>query len=140
MTDADTIRTFLTAGVATFTLESHKTRAHLTFQVQLTPQGNAWFVRVLTGPDNTADYSYMGLMTEDSQGRLGVRETAKTRISKGSTSFQAMQWLLGRLNAGRGIAPEAELHHMGRCARCNRELTHPESIKTGLGPECAKRV
>ena len=31
-----------------------------------------------------------------------------------------------------------EIMHEGRCCRCNRTLTHPDSIKTGIGPECAK--
>lgn len=26
-----------------------------------------------------------------------------------------------------------------RCCRCNRKLTHPESIRLGIGPECASR-
>lgn len=32
-----------------------------------------------------------------------------------------------------------ELLLEGRCVRCNRKLTTPESIRTGIGPECAKR-
>jgi hypothetical protein len=31
----------------------------------------------------------------------------------------------------------------GRCRICNRRLTHPDSVATGIGPECAgtrKRV
>lgn len=26
-----------------------------------------------------------------------------------------------------------------RCVRCNRKLTNPESIKAGIGPECATK-
>jgi len=26
-----------------------------------------------------------------------------------------------------------------RCRRCNRVLTHPESIKEGIGPECKQK-
>ena len=28
----------------------------------------------------------------------------------------------------------------GRCVRCNRKLTHPESIRLGIGPECRTKV
>lgn len=31
-----------------------------------------------------------------------------------------------------------EIWHHGRCGRCARPLTVPESIQLGLGPECAK--
>lgn len=27
-----------------------------------------------------------------------------------------------------------------RCMRCNRRLTNPVSIETGIGPECANRM
>ena len=33
-----------------------------------------------------------------------------------------------------------EVWHEGRCGRCNRALTVPESIASGIGPECAKHV
>jgi hypothetical protein len=33
-----------------------------------------------------------------------------------------------------------EVYHEGRCGRCNRKLTVPESIETGLGPECASKL
>jgi len=28
----------------------------------------------------------------------------------------------------------------GRCIRCNRKLTHPDSILSGIGPECALKA
>jgi len=28
----------------------------------------------------------------------------------------------------------------GRCVRCNRKLTHPESIRLGIGPECRSKA
>lgn len=28
----------------------------------------------------------------------------------------------------------------GNCFRCNRFLTNPESIETGIGPECRKKI
>lgn len=30
--------------------------------------------------------------------------------------------------------------HSGRCGRCKRELTDPESLATGIGPECRKKL
>ena len=32
------------------------------------------------------------------------------------------------------------VYHMGRCMRCGRDLTEPESIKSGLGPYCRGKV
>jgi hypothetical protein len=33
---------------------------------------------------------------------------------------------------------EAVLGHLGRCRCCGRELKHPDSVKAGIGPECAR--
>lgn len=32
------------------------------------------------------------------------------------------------------------LHLAGHCVVCNRKLTHPDSIKSGIGPTCAGRT
>jgi hypothetical protein len=48
--------------------------------------------------------------------------------------------------AGRGDTPMAESARqqiaqrlVGRCRECHRELTDPDSIAAGIGPECASR-
>jgi hypothetical protein len=54
-----------TAGNATLTLSSKKTGARYTFKVKA-PRANddgRRFVSLLTGPDNTGDYSYLGMLT-----------------------------------------------------------------------------
>jgi len=38
------------------------------------------------------------------------------------------------------MPPQMDVHHEGRCGRCNRKLTVPESIENGLGPECAGKM
>jgi uncharacterized CHY-type Zn-finger protein len=32
------------------------------------------------------------------------------------------------------------INHTGRCGHCHRELTHPESIPIGIGPDCFKKL
>jgi|ERR1044072_2455935 uncharacterized CHY-type Zn-finger protein len=32
------------------------------------------------------------------------------------------------------------INHSGRCGHCHRELTHPESIPIGIGPDCFKKL
>jgi len=32
------------------------------------------------------------------------------------------------------------LHVAGHCVMCNRKLTTPESIESGIGPKCAERI
>jgi hypothetical protein len=39
----------------------------------------------------------------------------------------------------KGSLPEGyKIQHEGKCCRCGRTLTTPESIERGIGPECVK--
>lgn len=53
------IREFVFAGNATFTVVSRTTGARFTYRVRRSG-GAPWFVAVLSGPDNEADFSYLG--------------------------------------------------------------------------------
>lgn len=50
------------------------------------------------------------------------------------------QWL--RANGDRAGAErlEADLVRAGRCRRCGRALTDPESIAAGVGPDCRSKA
>jgi hypothetical protein len=140
---------FILAGNATITLKSLKTGAHFTYKVQepqkKDPSRPVWFVKLLTGPDNTGDYTYLGMITSSPLGsgvlapiRPTFNATKATRNPE-ATSFKAFAYTFAAL-AG-GTAPAGvEIRHEGRCGRCGRALTVPESIDRGIGPECAERM
>jgi hypothetical protein len=56
--------------------------------------------------------------------------------------FAWMLWDLGACGGARleRILPGYRLLVEGTCVRCNRRLTTPESIESGIGPVCAGRV
>lgn len=138
-------KTFITAGKAIFTLElasdfasQHSLPAHYTFKVN--KKENTWFVSLLTGPDNYANYSYLGLLRPEN-GQVIL--TRKSRYNAETWVVKLLQRTLQRVWAGEQVALENagfRLHHEGKCGRCGRRLTVPESIETGLGPECAGKV
>jgi hypothetical protein len=126
---------FALAGNAVFTLSSVKTGARFTYRVRAAEQNPIHFVSVLTGPNNSTDWKYLGYF------RRGVyfHGAAKAKISAAAPSAVAFKWWWE--NTARGIAmPSLELDHSNRCGRCGRPLTVPESIRTGLGPECAGKL
>lgn len=131
---------FLFAGNAVFTLRSTKTGARYTYKVQA-PQkpdlsrGEVHFVKLLTGPDNTADYQFFGTIFR----RADFRISRKSRISAEAPGAKAFEWFLARLGAG-PLPGGLEVYHEGRCGRCGRALTVPESILTGFGPECSDKL
>lgn len=100
----------------------------------------AWFVKLLTGPENTSDYSYLGKL-DDFSGQ--VRTTAKSCAAADSTVVKLLNRVLLRAWGGDHAAYEARgfsVTHAGRCARCGRLLTVPGSVESGFGPECIKLV
>ena len=137
MRDVDAIREFVLAGSAVFTLKSRKTGTHYTYHVKAakpTPQypNPAWFVRVLTGPNNTEDYTYIG--------RLDDRGTFRSvRGGAAAPYVRAFEYLGQRIAMG-ALPDVLEFYHAGKCGRCNRVLTTPESVSSGIGPECKKKM
>lgn len=137
--DATAARAFILGGNATVTLESVKTGARFTFKVtspDLDDAAAPHFVKVLTGSDNEEDFAYLGLIRAAT---FTHARPEKTRISRDAPSAVAFAWAWPHLAAGR-IPAGLNVWHEGRCGRCNRKLTVPESIASGFGPECSKRA
>lgn len=140
---------FVLAGDATFTV-SNGTSRHFTFNVKRA-EGNdkflgpAWYLKVLTGPDNTNDYAYMGMIVANTQRpKLDpiIKLTAKSRVNHSTDSYKVASWALRAIwQVARGeykLPNGYSIKHIGRCGRCGAALTHPASLDTGLGPACAE--
>lgn len=127
------LRTDLLAGHAIFTVSNVKTGNRFTYKVtECDDKPGLYFVNVLTGADNTSDYAYLGTVRSGqyAHGR-------KSRITEDALSAKAFTYVWNHLD---GLPPCVEVHHAGRCLRCGRMLTVPESIEMAYGPECAKKV
>lgn len=124
---------YVLAGAATVTLASPSGN-HFTYRVQRAKGRDVWFVQLRTGPDGE-DYRYLGTIFE------GTRFvwTAKSCAGRDAASFKAFDWTFRRLVADVTLQG-VEVMHAGTCGRCGRELTNPESVRTGLGPVCSGKV
>ena len=133
-------KTFLLAGKAIFTVHNNSNE-HYTYKVRKSredsPWGQRYFVSLLTGPDNELSYTYIGIL-EPNTGVL--RLTKQSQYPYSSKAVKVLQWALNvvwrdafdKVPIGYGIK------HEGKCGRCGRTLTTPESIDCGIGPECLK--
>ncbi len=140
---------FLLGGHAYFTV-ANGAGEHYSFRVsapkEQTPdtQRPVWFVALLTGPDNTADYTYMGIIvpgTAAGDVRASThsplfRLTGKSTHTDDSKPVKVLRWAIGLMVKGQHPAAPYSIQHMGRCAVCGRALTDPESIRLGIGPKC----
>jgi len=108
---------------------------HRTFQIK-TQKADAKFapgeriVGLLIGQDNQNDFQSFGFVKDD--GRVVVwskyRGTQFERLAKMLTNAESEAERFG-----------LEFLWSATCRRCNRELTTPESIKSGIGPTCAEK-
>lgn len=139
LTTWQAVRAFVFAGNATFTLVSVATGTRFTYKVREAErkENNArlWFVSLLRGPNNEEDFAYMGVIDAK-----GFRSTKKSRISPDAASHKAFAWFYVRMEQGGAMATTLEVWHEGKCGRCGRKLTVPESVERGIGPECAERM
>jgi hypothetical protein len=136
----DDCKRFVLAGHATVTLTSEKTGKWFTYRIsqakdrQTGEPQDFWFVNLLTGPDNSNDFTYMGVI-----GNNGFRLTQKSRLGAEAPSVKAFQFFWRHLYAG-NIPADLTVRHDGTCGRCGRKLTVPSSLASGLGPECAGKI
>lgn len=120
------------------------TGEHRTFEVRTLADDSTFapgkrVVSLLVGPNNTGDYQAFGFIDD-----RGVAVWKSKRGEPGAPSFfDRVAPLFFSLAAhgerspwyARGFRVLAE----ATCLRCNRALTTPESILSGIGPTCAGR-
>jgi hypothetical protein len=136
--DAAAALRFIHAGKATITLVSSKTGNRFTYRINQSDDGQAYFVNVLTGADNESSYSYLGRISRDIFW-LGRKVARPGDISRDAPCAKAFDWAWRALVKG-NMPPQLQVWHEGRCGRCARKLTVPESIAAGFGPECQGKV
>ncbi len=123
---------FMFAGDAILTIRSTKTQTRFTYRVtksKPTDDGRppVWFVSLLSGADNEGDYRYIGTIFAN-----GFRTTARSSVRADAPSAIAFAWFESHRESA-----AVKVWHEGRCGRCGRTLTVPESIASGIGPVCA---
>src|SRR5271156_5981576 len=138
ITDPKAALTFMLAGKATVTLRSLQSGNRYTFKIVAAEKRNpndapTWFVKLLNGPDNTNSFVYIGII----RGNQFVW-TSKSRVGKDAPSVLGFTYVLECLAVN--SINNFEVWHEGKCGRCGRKLTVPESINTGFGPDCAEMV
>lgn len=151
LSTTEKVRAFALAGSSHFTIRSTQTGVRFTYRVRAPhPHYNTewerrawekrpiWFVAVLTGPDNCHHYEYIGQIRSSLDG-VAFDYGSKSRIGPQALSVSAFRWFWNAvvLPKNEVLFRHVEVWHEGRCGRCGRMLTVPESIESGFGPDCA---
>lgn len=129
---------YMLAGNAKVTLVNSDTGNRFTYKISASKNQETGerdldgirFVAVLNGPDNWANYAYIGAIFDKQE----FRHTQKSRVGETAPSFKVFDWVWRHMSE---LPENVEIYHEGQCGRCGRSLTVPESIERGLGPVCS---
>lgn len=127
---------FILGGNAIFTIQNIQSGNRYTYKVQrkeVSKDKVMWFVKLLSGPNNVLDYTYLGMIHD-----MKFKATKATRNA--GVPFKAFQWFWTTLLKEKSLPKKVKFYHSGRCGRCGRKLTVPKSIESGFGPECIKYI
>ena len=128
---------FVLAGNATVTLESGTSGRHFTYRIKRHDEQDVYFVHLLRGPDNESDYRYIGAYYPNRNYFHVAKMWQAIKKDMYPPSVRAIQFMFDTLN---NVHDNLHVYHEGKCGKCGRTLTTPESIRAGYGPECMKVV
>lgn len=134
----DKIKPFVLGGNAIITVESGKTGRYFTYKIKRSENdSNLYFIKNLRGSDNQNDqvYVYVGCFFADTKNFVVEKSYRNKEVSSWPTSIRAIRYLFNNLD---DVPYMLHVYHEGRCCRCGRTLTTPESIRKGIGPECER--
>jgi len=130
---------FLLGGHAIFTV-SNPVGEYYTYRINAVEGNNKrvrYFVALLTGPDNTSDYTYLGALNS-LDGSVVLTKASKYKAD--SKPYRVINWLVGLIWEGKDLPSGYSIAHIGRCAACGRPLTTPDSLESGFGPICREKI
>ncbi len=132
---------FLLAGKCEVTIKSLQSGNHFTYNLkrkESTMEGTKYiyFVNV---QKKGGDSVYAGIVFYDERNDVFCfNQGKKGQMGINNTEIKALIYVMNKLHYGHHHI-DVEIYHCGKCGRCGKKLTTPESILTGLGPECARK-
>tara|TARA_B100000212_G_C27272776_1_gene489534 strand:- start:358 stop:813 length:456 start_codon:yes stop_codon:yes gene_type:complete len=118
---------------ATATIVNEATGNRITVRFRKPKGFKAVLVDLMTGSDNEESFSFIGTLAGE-QVRISPKQ--RTDAQKAHLAAKVINWTIAHAEAD--DLRTVRVLHSGSCGRCGRKLTVPESIDSGLGPECAK--
>lgn len=136
--DIDEARLFRVSGSLTVTITSRATGRHMTLRFRCSRKDDG-------GPRKWPTVPFVDatrIFVDDFDGEEVAVIFTNTGVIRFSEKASAnAQWVVSafiRYLAGRfpGLTAQAEIAVASHCLRCDRELTDPESLERGFGPDC----
>jgi hypothetical protein len=131
-------RNFIFAGRSVFTLENNETGNYITFKIKELKKNykvipGVFVVECKVLGDKDTGYCFLGFLN------LNERKFRRRFWDHNFIGYKTLFWLLKNLENLEKYE-KLSIYHEGRCCKCSMPLTVPESIDSGIGPECNKRM
>lgn len=122
---------YILAGKAIFTVQNIETDNRYTYKVYESKRTrNMFIVNVLY----QHKYRYIGIIKNNQ-----YLYSKKCELSPNCIEVKGFNYIFHRIIDN--TLPEAyKIYHSGKCGRCGRILTTPESLELGFGSECIKKI
>lgn len=132
--DNNTILEFLLGGKCECVILNKKSGNKFNFRLSLAKDSKSMYFIYTT--INGVSNAYAGFVRVEN-GAYVYKQGTKGLMSEDDMPIKALMYVLKHHDK---LHSDVEVLHVGKCARCGRKLTNPDSIHSGLGPECVKKV
>lgn len=136
---------YILAGKSEFTFLSLKTNVRIRYKLQRKvaeqkgKKGQDEYIYFLN-TFTDGEYKYAGvLFYDDIVGQFKFGRGQRGLLNYSHINIKSLLFVLNQLSI-ENYNLSLKVYHAGKCGRCGRKLTTPESILTGLGPECSKKA
>ncbi len=134
---------YMLAGKSEFTMLSIKSGVRLRYKLTKKESkykgedGASEFIYFLN-TFTDGDMQYAGvLFYNDDNNTFNFGKGARGKLQPSHLNVRSILYVLNNLTKGNEDLA-LKVYHSGKCGRCGRKLTTPESVLTGLGPTCSK--
>lgn len=140
--------TLALAGRAVLTFRNLETGTHFTARIRQKRDKKdkkiklpAYNVELAILNDGISRYRYAGMIfTDQPEIRIWIDRKLNPANENDARLIAIFRWMIRSIQNPIQLRGKVGLFHEGRCADCGMPLTHPESVYTGFGPVCFKRL
>lgn len=119
---------------AIYTLHNENSGNRFTYKTKQSKKNSNFLnIYVLTGPNNTRDYTLLGYINKST---WSFNPSKFSSISSDAQSFKVFEWVYNRLRSN-SLPEYIKAIHYNTCCRCGKVLTRPHTIAAGIGDDCA---
>ena len=122
---------FILGGKSDFTIYQEP-NIQVKYRVVANDTKTVWFIYT---ESDERKLTYQGYFTKAIPYSLKIGKKSVTSLNE--KAVKGLMWVLNHAN---NLPDKVHILHHGHCSMCGRQLTDAESLASGLGPICRRKV